>query len=291
MSNKSQARTVQLFLFIPISLIILYVIIPFLLMVFYSFTNWDGYSPTYDFVGFKNYSKLWTQENISPLLVSSYYLFASVLQLLIGVLLALYVYFKKRYKKLFVTILVLPILINTVAVGLIFRLFLMPGSSFDMLLDSLHIITYANPEESIKWIGNTRIVNYTLAIISIWRYTPYTFILIYGAFETIDKRLIDAARQQGASNFQIATKVLLPNIKTTLMIVVITLIIGALSAVELPMIMTGGMLGTQTIVMRIQEIGFNMRDFGLASVLSLFVSAIILLIILCKQIKWRDDVN
>ncbi len=280
---KEQANTIKLFLFVPLLLIILYVCIPFILMIFYSFTNWDGYSKTFDFVGLINYKKIFTADNIEPFINSMYYLLSSVFQFIIGLFLAHFVYFQTKFKKLTIVFILLPVLINTVAIGLIFKLFFQPGSSFDMILSNLHIVPYTDDINSIKWIGNIEIVNYTLAFIAMWRYTPYTFILFYGAFEAIDKKIVKAAMQQGASRIQITYNILLPNIKMTMLIIGITLLIGAISTVELPMIMTNGTLGTKTIVMRIHEIGFSMRNFGLASALSIFVSVIIFSLLIIKN--------
>ncbi len=283
-NQKEQIRITKLFLFLPLLVVFLLLIIPVLLMVFYSFTNWDGYSPSYEFVGLLNYHELFTPDNMEPLKVIIYYLIGGIIQLIIGTYLAVYVFFKKKHKALYIILILLPVLINTVAVGLIFRQFLMPGGMFDMILDKLHLINYTDAESSIKWIGNSSIVNYTLAAITIWRFTPFTFILIYGAFLSVDENLIKAAIQMGASKYQIAVNVLLPNIKVTLIIVITTLMIGAISTVELPMVMTGGELGTQTIVMRINEVAFSMRDFGQASVISLFVCLLIVLIIALRYI-------
>ncbi len=281
-NQKEQIRITKLFLFLPLLAIFLFIIIPVILMIFYSFTNWDGYSPSYEIVGMMNYNTLFTPDNMQPYIVTIYYLFGAIIQLIIGIYLAVYVYFCKRNKALLIIIILLPVLINTVAVGLIFRQFLMPGGMFDMILDKLHIIDYTSAEESLKWIGNSDIVNYTLTAITIWRFTPFTFILIYGAFLSIDENLIKAAIQLGASKTQIAINVLLPNIRVTLVIVITTLVIGAISTVELPMIMTNGDLGTQTIVMRINEVAFAMRDFGQASVISIFTCIIIVLVVLLR---------
>ncbi len=248
-------------------------------MVYYSFTDWDGFSTTYNFVGLANYKSLFTADNLSPIFNSIYYLGSSVIQLLLGTYLAIYVFFQKRFKKLTIVILLLPILLNTVAIGLMFRMFFMPGGTFDLTLNSLHIVQYVDPESSIKWLGDVDIVNYTLAFISLWRYTSYTFILIYGALLSIDSNLLRAAYQVGANKYQIARYILIPNISVSMSIVITTLIIGAISTVELPMIMTGGALSTKTVVMRIQEVAFTMRDFGLASSLSLLIICLIGLVI------------
>ncbi len=287
--RSEQTRTIKQFLFVPILLIVLFTIIPFLSMVFYSFTDWDGFSNNFNFVGFENYKMLFTSDNLSPIFVTIYYLISSLFQLILGTYLALYVFFQRRFKKITIAILLLPVLLNTVAIGLMFRMFFMPGGTFDLSLNFLHIISYTSDESSIKWLGDADIVNYTLAFISFWRYTSYTFILIYGATLSIDNNLLRAARQVGANKYYIARYIILPNIKVSMSIVITTLIIGALSTVELPMIMTNGALSTKTIVMRIQEVAFSMRNFGLASALSIFTILIIAIIITFKFLTGGED--
>ncbi|WOO88259.1 sugar ABC transporter permease [Mollicutes bacterium LVI A0078] len=287
--QDEQTRTIKQFLFVPILLVVLFTIIPFLLMVYYSFTDWDGFSTSYNFIGLENYKMLFTKDNIEPILVTSYYLFSSFFQLLFGIYLAVYVFFQKRFKAITISILLLPVLLNTVAIGLMFRMFFMPGGTFDITLDALHIIPYISDETSIKWLGNADIVNWTLAFISFWRYTSYTFILVYGALLSIDPNLLKAAHQVGANKYYIARYILIPNIKVSMSIVITTLVIGALSTVELPMIMTSGALSTKTVVMRIQEVAFSMRNFGLASSLSLFVIFLIAIIIGVRFMIGGDD--
>lgn len=260
-------------------------------MVYYSFTDWDGFSNSYNFVGLENYLAIFNQDNLSPIFNSVYYLVSSIFQLLLGIYLAIYVFFQKHFKKITISILLLPVLLNTVAIGLMFRMFFMPGGTFDLSLNALHLINYTDPEHSIKWLGDADLVNYTLAFITFWRYTSYTFILIYGALLSIDSNLVRAAYQVGANKYQIARYILIPNIKVTMSIVITTLVIGALSTVELPMIMTGGALSTKTIVMRIQEVAFSMRNFGLASSLSIFVICIIGIVISVKFLIGGRDVK
>ncbi len=277
--KKEQIRTIKIFLFVPLLLIFIVFILPLLLMFFYSFTDWDGFSKTYNMVFFDNYKKIIRIDNIKPFIVFFYYIIAGFLQFIIAIFLSYFVFFQKRFKKVTFVIILLPIFINTVAIGITFLYVFEPNGLLNTIL-SLLIKDYNN----IKWIGDIKLANWSLAFVSVWRYTPYSFLLIYSGFNSVNKNWIKAAKIAGANNREILKYILLPNIKTTLFIVISMLVVGAVTAFEIPSIITSGANDTQTILMRINELAFSMRDFGMASVISIVVIVLIvgLLLIIRK---------
>ncbi len=275
--KSKQSRTVIMFLIVPMLLIFFFVFIPFALMFFFSFTNWDGFSTSYSFVGINNYFKLFKADNLEPFKLIFYYGIGGIFQLIIGVYLAVFVYFQKRFKKLMIIITILPIFINTVAVGLIFLLFFQPSGMFDQIIT---VITFGNYQPgTILWIGNQQIINITLVIIAIWRFTSFTFLLTLSGLNSVDEKLVKAAYQSGANKYQITRYILLPNIRITLNLIITMLIIGSITVLEIPMVISQGALKTKTILMRLNEVAFLMRDYGLASVISLVIGGLILVIL------------
>ena len=281
--RKEQAKTVKKLLFLPLLLITLFSIIPLLLMVFCSFTDWDGFSKNLEFVAFDNYGKIFREDNIAAFSTIKYYILSGFFQFFLGLTLSAILFFSNKYKKILLVIFLFPLLLNSVAIGLMFKLFLSPGGMLDNILDILNIVSYTSEDNTIKWIGNQEIVNYTLAFISLWRYTPYSFLLFYSAMNSIDKNILDAAKIDGASKLKLLLRIIIPNIKVTLSIVISMLIVGSISALEIPMIVTAGALNTQTVLMRINEIAFQMRDYGLASVVSIITIVIIVIILVIQK--------
>ncbi len=286
--NKKN-KVIICFLFFPLLLIFILNIIPVFLAIFYSFTDWNGYSKHFDFIGFDNYKHLLDKENLDVFINSFYYLLSGLFQLIVGTYLALFVYFKKRYKSFYIFLFSLPIFINSIAIGIMFLEFFQPNGSFDVILNSLPIIDYNSTVESIKWIGNKDIVGFVLGFISFWRYTPYTFLLVYIGLNSINENLIKSAKVQGASNYHISKYILIPNIKTTYTMVISMIIVGAFTAYEIPMVVTGGANGTQTFLMRINELAFVSRNYGEASVLTIFMIVFIFIVLLLILNLWRDD--
>lgn len=280
---KFKTKAVLQFLVFPIILALFFYIIPIGLMIYYSFTNYNGYSNNYEFVGFENYLNVFDSDNLEVFKVLGFYLLSALLQFVIGMLLAFFVFFQKKWKTFYTIIIVLPLFINSVAVGAMFILFFKGGGTFDTILNIFSIPTF-------KWIGDERFVNYTLAFITMWRYTPFTFLLIYTAIRSVDSNLIKSAILQGASNYQIAKYVLLPNIKLTIRITCLMLVVGAISALEIPTIITSGAIETKTILMRIKEVAFGMRNFGMASVLTMVVIVIIVIAtIVIEKVGVKDE--
>ncbi len=278
--NKTKKiKTIYLFLFFPFLMIVTLNIVPLLMGVFYSFTDWNGYSKTYEFVGLNNYKYILNQDNLSIIINTLFYLISGVVQIVVGIYLASFVYFKKKYKAIFSFIFLLPIFINSVAISLIFINFFEPEGILNTLLN----------QPDILWLGNKELVKFSLAFVAFWRYTSFSFILIYIGFLSIDKDIIKSAKIQGASNSTITKDILLPNIKTTQIIVFTMVIIGSFTAYEIPLVMTGGQNYTKTFLIRINELAFSSRNYGAASALTIMLVFIIMVLIILIQKYWRRD--
>ncbi len=279
-----QKNVVRLFLFIPLLLIIVFYIMPVIMMIFYSLTNFNGYSDSYDFVGLENYQNVFSTETIDSFKTIPFYLLSALFQFIIGVYLAIFVFFQKRFKNVLIFIIILPLFINTVALGLSFVMVLRPLGAFDQILNFLGFYSSYTEADTIKWLGDLEVVNYTLATITMWKYTPFTFLLIYSAFNSVNKTLIKSAILQGASKLQLVRYILIPNTRLTLKLVIFMLLVGSITALEIPKIMTGGSLETSTVLIRVSDMAFSMRNYGLASVLTMVVIALIFLTLL---VVWK----
>ncbi len=284
-------KTVFTFLAIPTILIGIIYVIPLVLMIFYSFADYNGYSNSYAYVGIDNYANVFNDEVIATFKNIWFYLLSAVMQFIIGTYLAFFVYFQKRFKYITIVIIIIPLLINTVASGLSFTVFLKPMGLFDQVLNFLNITDFSSEAQTVKWIGNTSIVNYTLAIITLWKYTPFTFLLMYYAINSVNKSIVKSAILQGASKFQIAKNIIIPNIKTTIRVVIAMLLVGAVTALEIPKVVTKGVLNTKTILIYVNDMAFSMRNYGLASVLSMVVVGIIIIISIVVLRRNGDEKN
>ncbi len=210
---------------------------------------------------------------ISGMAVAMLFRLFGFIQIVIALFFAILLSGKVKGCNFFKATFVFPCLISGMAVAMLFRLFLSPGGSFDRLLTLLGL------EGSIRyWLGDPRVVNYTLGAISIWRHTGKSFILYFGAIKCIPVEHYKLAEIEGASWLQRIRYVILPGIHIVLKINFILLTIGAISTFELPMILTNGSNGTATFLLQTMKTAFDKKMFGLAASMAVIVSLVILMI-------------
>jgi raffinose/stachyose/melibiose transport system permease protein len=272
--RPGKALTPYLFLAVPLAFLIVFTYLPVANMFGYSFTIWNGLSPTKQFVGLDNYVEVFTRPELFDVLrVSLYYVGASVIQIVLALYFATVLSFKVRFRSLFKGILFFPYLINGVAIGMIFLYFFQPGGTLDATLRLLGL-----SELSRQWLGDPGTINYSLAGTSVWRFLGLNFVLFLGAIQSIPGQLYEAASIDGANRWQQFRHIILPGIRPVVGLSFILAISGSLSVFEIPYIMTTGANGSETFVIQTVTMAFVYHKFGLASAMAVVLLLIILLL-------------
>ena len=262
--------TPWLYLLVPLVLLVTFTYLPIADMLGYSFTDWDGISPTRENVGAENYSDLFTRpELFKVFLVSGVYLVAAFVQIAAALYFATVLSFNTRFRNLFKGILFFPYLINGVAIGFVFLYFFQPGGTLDSVLRLF------GAEGGHLWLGDPDLVNKSLAAVSVWRYTGLNMVLFLGAIQSIPPHLYEAASLDGANSWQQFRHIIAPSIKPIISLSVILAISGSLAVFEIPYVMTGGANGSQTFVIQTINLAFKFDKVGLAS-----ASAVVLLVLI-----------
>lgn len=274
-SHPLRRATPWLFLAVPLVLLITFTYVPVGNMLYYSFTDWDGVSPTRNFTGADNYVQLFTRpELFRVFFVSFYYLAASAVQIVIALYFATVLSFDLRFRNLFKGILFFPYLINGVAIGFVFLYFFQDGGTLDSVL------SWFGADHDHAWLGGPESANTSLAGVSVWRFTGLNFVLFLGAIQSIPGELYEAAQLDGASRWQQFWHIIAPSIKPVVSLSVILAVSGSLAVFEIPYIMTGGATGTSTFVIQTVKLAFQFNKTGLAS------AAAVVLLLLILAITW-----
>lgn len=285
LSYKAQRRLI-IFLFsaIPVFLLLLFSYYPLVKMIQYSFTDWNGTSPTKNSVGFENYLKIFTNpEYFSVFKVSLYYFVATFVQLGIALYFATILTFKVKFANFWKGVLFFPYLLNGVAIGFIFLYFYKGGGTLDTVL------TFLGLENQIQlWLGDRSLNNLSLAFTSIWRYMGFNFIIFLGAIQSIDSEIYEAAEIDGASRFQQFIYIILPSIKQIVFLNIILGISGSLSVFDIPYIMTGGSNGTKTFVIQTIDTAFKYHKLGLASAMAIILLIIVIVVTVIQRFLTRE---
>jgi len=191
--------------------------------------------------------------------------------------------FPIKGQNLFKGILFFPNLINGVAIGFIFLYFFRDTGTLNTFLRFLGF------KGQILWLTDPRVINYSLAATSIWRYMGFNMVMFLGAFQSISQEIYEAAALDGAERWNLFRYIMFPIIKPVVKLNLILSIKGALSVFEIPYIMTGGGNGSSTFVIRTIDTAFKFNKIGLASAMAVVLTIIILLITAIQEKMFKEE--
>ncbi|AUS97041.1 sugar ABC transporter permease [Clostridium thermosuccinogenes] len=280
-SDKGQRLLVILtFSFVPVLLLLVFTYIPFSKMVQFSFYDMK-YIGKREFVGLKNYQEIFTRKDIfSALKLSLYYMGASFVQLALALYFATLLSFKTKGGNFFKGAIFFPYLVSGIAVGFMFKFFFTRGFVFDSILSWIGISIDSLP----YWLQDTAVNNIALAGTSVWRYMGQNMTLFIGAIQSVDPQLYESAKLDGAGKWQQFRYIILPSIKTIVVLNMILSISGSLSAFEPPYVITGGTFGTATYFLMMHKIAHEYQKVGLASAMAIVLFAMIILVTVIQQL-------
>ncbi len=205
LSMRRSKLTFTLFLAPALLSFLLVVIIPMMTGIYYSFTDWNGINDTINFVGFSNYSSVFTQD---PSFVWSFgftAVFAILAVLfcnLIGFLLALMVTRELAGRNMYRAVFFMPNLIGGLLLGFTWQFI------FTKIFESLGKAWGLPFLEG--WLSNTATGFWGLVIVAVWQMSGYMMIIYIAALQGIPDSLIEAAKIDGASTGRIITRIMMP---------------------------------------------------------------------------------
>lgn len=283
-SRKVQkALVIFAFMIVPMVLLFVFTYLPFGKMFSFSFFDMK-YVGARKFVSFKNYLKVFSRKDcFGALKLSLYYMGGSVVQLSLALYLATILSFKVKGGALFKGFMFFPYLINGIAIGFIFKFFFTRGFVFDSVLSWAGFTIDNLP----YWLKDQRINNVSLVGTSVWRYTGQNMVLFIGAIMSVDSELYEAAMLDGANKWQQFKYIILPSIKTIILLNVILSITGSLSAFEPPYVITSGANGTGTYFVVMHEIAHTQQKVGLASAMAIVLLLIIFAATIMQKLLFK----
>jgi raffinose/stachyose/melibiose transport system permease protein len=268
------------FLLLPVLLLLTFSYYPALMLIYYSFTNWNGLSPGYKFVGMSNYIEVLSNPEIFSVFRNNmYYFIGGLLQTAIALYFAVILNGKLKARNFFRVILFLPYILHSVAIAIMFQsVYHATQGSLNLLLEAIGL-----PSWKQNWLGNRTIVDYALAFVSLWKFMGLSMVIFIGALQSIPEDLYEASKIDGANSIQDFIYITLPSIRSVIELLLILTLSGALQAFEIPYVMTLGANDTQTFVMKTVEVAFRFNQSGLASAMAVVLLIIVLVIIAIEK--------
>lgn len=255
-------------------------IYPLLQSLYISFTGTKPTDPSADqgFVGVKNYAEVVTDGQFwHAVVVTGAFTLASVaLSLVLAVAMA--VLFNRRLPGfvLMRSLILIPMLVTPIAVGLIWRIMMMPELG---VLNYLLGFVGLGP---FQWGSSRASALAAVVLVDIWQWTPFMFIIIFAGLKSLPKSPFESAQIDGAGGWQIFWLVTVPMLKPVIVIAVLLRLIDALRTYDTIYIITRGGpdFATDVISVYLQRVNFKFFDLGYGSALSWVTMFLILAVVL-----------
>ena len=237
------------------------------------------------FIGLKNYQNSINNERLfNSISVTFIFVILVVLfEFLLGFFIALLLNSVEKFKSVYYFILLLPLLINPIVVGLIWRMFLHPQLGILNYLLSLIAI------EPVNWLGDPKMAFITIIFVDIWHQVSFMIILLLAGLSAIPKEPYEAARSDGANIFQCFYHITLPYMRPVIIITILIRLIFAIKTYDLIYIMTKGGPGdaTDLISYYIYRSAFISLNLGEAAAMSTIL-LIIIVVMTVPLFKYMD---
>lgn len=268
----------------------LFIIVPTLGSVYYSFTSWDGISPNVKFIGLANYKEIFTSARFGNALKNTVILtvFISILENAFALGLALIVDNVRWGKNFFRSAFYIPVLISGIVSGFIWKIMYNYNfGAINSILKSIGLGDYTQ-----DWLGNVSLTLLMVGVVLVWKGAGYYMIIYLASLQSVSTDIIEAAEIDGASPVQRFRHITVPLISGAFTINFTLSLINGLKVFDQINVMTDGGPGftTETLVYLLYKVGFNegRQGFGTAVGIMLLFIIIILNTIQQKFLRSRE---
>jgi len=253
----------------------LLMIFPVLYTLFLSFTNWNLTSGMpLSFNGINSYLRVLTEPRFLHAVgrTFAFTFFAVVIEGFLGVAIALILNRAFVGKSIAKLLFLLPLVATPVAVGIVFNLFYDPTIGLaNFVLKSLGL-----PQG--LWISSAGSVIPSLILVDVWQWTPMITLIVLAG---LSEEPVEAARVDGASEWQILRYVTLPMVMPVILTAVILRLIDALKTFDIIFAMTGGGPGYASETLNIMGFKYSFEYFRMGQS-SVILVALFLIVFLCS---------
>jgi len=262
-------------------------VFPILYTLYLSFTNWNltsGAEPS--FVGLDSYLRVFSEPRFLHAIgrTFTFTLSAVAIEVVLGVAIALILnraFVGKSFAKL---LLLLPLVATPVAVGIVFNLF------YDPTIGLLNFVLNALGLPQGRWVSSENTVIASLVLVDVWQWTPMITLIVLAGLAGLPEEPVEAARVDGASEWQILRYVTIPMVMPVILTAMILRLIDALKTFDIIFAMTGGGPGYASETLNIMGFKYSFEYFRMGQS-SVILVALFLVVLLCSLVimKLRES--
>lgn len=256
----------------------LLMVFPVLFTLCLSFTNWNLTSGVpLTFAGLTSYARILDEPRFFDAIgrTVAFTVFAVAIEAVLGVAIAIILNRAFVGKSLAKLLLLLPLVATPVAVGIVFNLF------YDPTIGLANFVLKSVGLPQGLWISSAGSVLPSLIIVDVWQWTPMITLIVLAGLAGLSEEPIEAARVDGASEWQILRYVTIPMVMPVILTAVILRLIDALKTFDIIFAMTGGGPGYASETLNLMGFKYSFEYFRMGQS-SVILVALFLVVFLCS---------
>ncbi|WEH13426.1 sugar ABC transporter permease [Streptomyces sp. VNUA24] len=255
-------------------LFVFVVLVPSVRGVYYAFTDWDGLSPDFSFVGLDNFTEMLRDEDATRAIGHTLLIAVSITiaQNAVGLLLALGVNSVIKSRNVLRVFLFAPAVITPVVTAFLWRNLLGPDGAVNSLLGAVGLGGWRQ-----DWLGSPTLALWSVVGVIVWQFAGYSMVIFLAGLQSVPKEVHEAAAMDGAGPVRRFWSVTRPLLAPALTINLMLSIIGGIKLFDQVWALTGGGPGhaTDTISTLIYKDAFTLGEFGYSIALAVVLTIIV----------------
>ncbi len=258
------------FVFVGPAILIIgwYLLIPTVRSLVLSFMNRNSSA----FAGLANYKYIVTDSTMRTAFGNTvlWLLFGTAFAVFFGLMTALLAE-RSAIEKLGKTLVFLPMAISMVGAGVIWKFmyaYKPVGANQTGLLNAIMVGLGGKPQ---NWLGSAPMNNFFLILIFVWLQTGFSLVVLSAALKGVSDEIKEAARIDGAKEFTILMRIVLPSIYGSIVTVATTIMLAALKSFDIVYSMTNGLYGTEVLASQQYKQMFKFLDYGRGSAIAIVI--------------------
>jgi len=193
-----------------------------------------------------------------------------------------------RYESLVKAIIFMPMAISFIGAGVIWQFMYAYVSGTGEQIGVLNAIVVGLGFEPVPWLSTAVINNFSLMLVGVWLWAGFSMTILSAAIKGLPSEVLEAARVDGASEWMVFWKIMMPMILPTITVVFTTMIIIILKIFDIVFVMTGGNYGTEVIANRMFKLIVTDTGRSMAIAVVLLILTIPIMIINVRRFREQE---
>jgi alpha-glucoside transport system permease protein len=246
------------------------------------------------FVGFDNYQRIFTESTYLVAIRNSiaWVIIVPLAAVVIGLGFAVLAdRLPRRSEAAAKSLVFLPLAISFVGASVVWTfVYRFRPEGFGDQIAILNAIKVAFGAEPVDWLAIPVWNNLFLMVILVWLQTGFAMVILSSAIKAVPEEIVEASRIDGANEFQVFRRIVLPSISSTVVVVWTTILITTWKVFDIVYVMTGGREGTSVVAQQMvtEFFTFNNDGMGAALAVILFIAVVPILVINIRRFREQE---